>query len=278
MLSRKLPSSPNEVKETSTFFLIENAFALFLVLLVNVAIVSITGTICANNQSVDDIISTCSGLTLNSTSVLLKNVLGKSSSKIYGLALLASGQSCVVATSYSGQYIMQGFSGMRKCISYIIAPCFTIIPSLIICSISGVPHVRQLINISAIILAFVLPFALVPLLKFSSCCAMIGPYKNTTGIVRVTWILSTVIMGINIYFFSTSFISWLVHSELPRILSAIISTLVFPFMAAYIAALIYLVFKKVNVSVPLPTTSVSSETEVEEVRSQDDKVDDILVR
>ncbi|XP_039772424.1 metal transporter Nramp4-like isoform X3 [Panicum virgatum] len=235
VLSRKLPSSPNEVKETSTFFLIENAFALFLVLLVNVAIVSITGTICANNQSVDDIISTCSGLTLNSTSVLLKNVLGKSSSKIYGLALLASGQSCAVATSYSGQYIMQ------------------------------------------IILAFVLPFALVPLLKFSSCCAMIGPYKNTTGIVRVTWILSTVIMGINIYSFSTSFISWLVHSELPRILSAIISTLVFPFMAAYIAALIYLVFKKVNVSVPLPTTSVSSETEVE-VRRQDDKVDDILVR
>jgi natural resistance-associated macrophage protein len=144
--------------------------------------VSITGTICADNQLVDDIISTCSGLTLNSTSVLLKNVFGKSSSKIYGLALLASGQSCVVATSYSGQYIMQGFSGMRKCIIYIIAPCFTIIPSLIICSIGGAPHVRQLINISAIILAFVLPFALVPLLKFSSYCAMIGPYKNTTGV------------------------------------------------------------------------------------------------
>ena len=67
-------------------------------------------------------------------------------------------------------------------------------------------------------------------------------------IVQVAWVLSTVIMGINIYFFSTSFIRWLVHSELPRILSTIISTLIFPFMAAYIGALIYLVFKKVNVS------------------------------
>jgi len=47
-------------------------------------------------------------------------------------------------------------------------------------------------------------------------------------------------------------------------------------MAAYIGALIYLVFKKVNVSVPLPSTSVSNETEVE-VRRQDDKVDDIAV-
>jgi natural resistance-associated macrophage protein len=49
--------------------LIENAFALFLVLLVNVAIVSITGTICDGSQLVDD---NCSSLTLDSTSVLLK--------------------------------------------------------------------------------------------------------------------------------------------------------------------------------------------------------------
>ncbi|CAL5032838.1 unnamed protein product [Urochloa decumbens] len=274
VLSRKIPYSPKGVKDTSKFFLIENAFALFLVLVVNVAIVSITGTICADSQ-LDDDISICSGLGLNSTSALLKNMFGKSSSKIYGLALLASGQSCTVATSYSGQYIMQGFSGMRKCIIYIIAPCFTIIPSLIISSIGGAPHVRQLINISAIILAFVLPFALIPLLKFSSTYGMIGPYKNSTCIVRVSWILSMVIVGINIYFFCTSFLSWLVHSELPRIVNAIISTLVFPFMAAYITALIYLVFKRVSVSVPFPSMSVSSETEVEEARMQDDKAADV---
>ncbi|CAN6270577.1 unnamed protein product [Urochloa humidicola] len=242
VLSRKIPSSPKGIKDTSTFFLIENAFALLLVLLVNVAIVSITGTTCADSQ-LDDDISTCSGLRLNSTSVLLK-----------------------------------GFSGMRKCIIYIIAPCFTIIPSLIISSIGGAPHVRQLINISAIILAFVLPFALIPLLKFSSTCAMIGPYKNSTGIVRIAWILSMVIVGINIYFFCTSFLSWLVHSELPRIVNAIISILVFPFMAAYITAVIYLVFKKVSVSIPFPPMSVSSETEVEAARMQDDKADDITVR
>ena len=53
------------------FFLIENAFAMLLVLLVNVAIVSITGTICANTQLVDNI-NACSSLTLNSTSILLK--------------------------------------------------------------------------------------------------------------------------------------------------------------------------------------------------------------
>ncbi|OQU83564.1 hypothetical protein SORBI_3005G134600 [Sorghum bicolor] len=262
--------------DTSTFFLIENACAMLLVLLVNVAIVSTTGTICANTQLVDNI-DACSSLTLKSTSILLKNMFGRSTSKIYGLALLASGQSNTVTTSYAGQYIMQGFSGMRKCIIFMIAPCFTVIPSLIICSVGGAPNIRQLINISAIILAFVLPFSLVPLLKFSSSCVVKVPYKNSNSIVKVAWILSVVIMGINIYFFCNSFISCLVHSELPRAVNAIISILVFPFMAAYIAALIYLAFRKVNAAGLFPSVPVSNGTEVEAWR-QERIADDIGVR
>ncbi|GJN31982.1 hypothetical protein PR202_gb20447 [Eleusine coracana subsp. coracana] len=71
VLSRKIPSSPKRVKDTSAFFMIENAFALLLVLLINVGIVSITGTICADSESVDDM-NRCSGMMLNSTSTLLK--------------------------------------------------------------------------------------------------------------------------------------------------------------------------------------------------------------
>ncbi|KAG0530033.1 hypothetical protein BDA96_05G149400 [Sorghum bicolor] len=276
VVSRKISPSSKRFKDTSTFFLIENACAMLLVLLVNVAIVSTTGTICANTQLVDNI-DACSSLTLKSTSILLKNMFGRSTSKIYGLALLASGQSNTVTTSYAGQYIMQGFSGMRKCIIFMIAPCFTVIPSLIICSVGGAPNIRQLINISAIILAFVLPFSLVPLLKFSSSCVVKVPYKNSNSIVKVAWILSVVIMGINIYFFCNSFISCLVHSELPRAVNAIISILVFPFMAAYIAALIYLAFRKVNAAGLFPSVPVSNGTEVEAWR-QERIADDIGVR
>ncbi|KAM0849816.1 hypothetical protein ACQ4PT_053495 [Festuca glaucescens] len=199
----------------------------------------------------------------------VKNVLGRSQSVVYCLALLASGQSCAVITTYSGQYIMQGFSGMRKLIIYLVAPCLTVVPTVIICSIGGALRVRQLINIAAIILSFVLPFALVPLLKFSSCSSMVGPYKNSISITRTSWILSMVIIGINTYFFCNSFISWLVYSDLPRFAKAIISTLVFPFMAAYVAAVIYLARKKVSINAALPSGSVSCGIEVEEVRIQD---------
>jgi len=123
----------------------------------------------------------------------------------------------------------------------------------------------------------VLPFSLVPLLKFSSSCVVKVPYKNSNSIVKVAWILSVVIMGINIYFFCNSFISCLVHSELPRAVNAIISILVFPFMAAYIAALIYLAFRKVNAAGLFPSVPVSNGTEVEAWR-QERIADDIGVR
>ncbi|KAM0874252.1 hypothetical protein ACQ4PT_037556 [Festuca glaucescens] len=267
VISRKIPSSCEAVKDASVFFLLDHALALFLALLVNVAIVSLSATICADNLSLDT--DTCSSLTLKSAFILFKNVLGRSQSVVYCLALLASGQSCAVITTYSGQYIMQGFSGMRKLIIYLVAPCVTVVPTLIICSTGGALRVRQLINIAAIILCFVLPFALVPLLKFSSCSSMVGPYKNSTSITRTSWILSMVIISINTYFFCNSFISWLVYSDLPRFAKAIISTLVFPFMAAYVAAVIYLARKKVSINAALPSGSVSCGIEVEEVRIED---------
>ena len=42
-------------------------------------------------------------------------MFGRSTSKIYGLALLASGQSNTVTTSYAGQYIMQVMDDYREC-------------------------------------------------------------------------------------------------------------------------------------------------------------------
>lgn len=274
--SRNIPSSCEAVKDASVFFLLENAFALFLALLINVAIVSLSATICVDNTSLDT--NLCSNLALKSAFVLFKNVLGRSRSVVYGVALLSSGQSCAVITTYSGQYIMQGFSGMRKCIIYLVAPCLTLVPTLIICGIGGALRIRQLINIAAIILSFVLPFALVPLLRFSSCRSMIGPYKNSTYITRISGILSMVIIGINTYFICNSFISWIVYSDLPRFAKAIISTLVFPFMAAYVAAVIYLACRKVSINASLPSGSISCEIQVEEVQTQDDKDEGLALR
>ncbi|KAG8378183.1 hypothetical protein BUALT_Bualt08G0111400 [Buddleja alternifolia] len=65
-------------------------------------IISVSGTICLADDISKDNAVRCSDLTLNSASFLLKNVLGRSSSTVYAIALLASGQSSTITGTYAG--------------------------------------------------------------------------------------------------------------------------------------------------------------------------------
>ncbi|KAJ0960441.1 hypothetical protein J5N97_001723 [Dioscorea zingiberensis] len=107
VLSRKTPRSTSGINDACRYFLLESGFALFIALLINIAVVSVSGTVCSRGGLSQDDADKCSDLTLNSASFLLKNVLGKSSSIVYAIALLASGQSSAITGTYAGQYIMQ---------------------------------------------------------------------------------------------------------------------------------------------------------------------------
>ncbi|KAK3034772.1 hypothetical protein RJ639_032285 [Escallonia herrerae] len=202
VLSRKVPKSVRGINDACRYFLIESGVALFVAFLINVSVISVSGTVCSSKTLSEDGVHQCSDLTLNSASFLLKNVLGKSSSTIYAIALLASGQSSTITGTYAGQYIMQ------------------------------------------MILSFELPFALIPLLKFSSSTTKMGPHKNSIYIIIFSWILGLALIGINIYYLSTAFIDWLIHNNLPRVGNVFIGIIVFPLMAIYVFSVIYLMFRK----------------------------------
>ncbi|KAK4490134.1 hypothetical protein RD792_000791 [Penstemon davidsonii] len=181
VLSRKIPNSSRGINDACRYFLIESGFALFIAFLINVAVISVSGTVCLADDISKDDANRCSDLTLNSASFLLKNVLGKSSSTIYAIALLASGQSSTITGTYAGQFIMQGFLDlkMRKWIRNLVTRCIAITPSLIVAIIGGSSGAGRLIVIASMILSFELPFALIPLLKFSSTSIKMGPHKNS---------------------------------------------------------------------------------------------------
>ncbi|XLU75338.1 hypothetical protein S245_034391, partial [Arachis hypogaea] len=109
------------------------------------------------------------------------NVLGRSSSTIYAIALLASGQSSAITGTYAGQYIMQGFLDlkMKRWIRNLMTRTIAIAPSLVVSIIGGSSGAGRLIVIASMILSFELPFALIPLLKFSSSSTKMGPHKNS---------------------------------------------------------------------------------------------------
>ncbi|KAF2296698.1 hypothetical protein GH714_001322 [Hevea brasiliensis] len=246
VLSRKVPNSVRGINDACRYFLIESGFALFVAFLINVAVVSVSGTVCSAQNLSQQEADRCSDLTLNSASFLLQNVLGRSSSTIYAIALLASGQSSTITGTYAGQFIMQGFLDlkMRKWIRNLMTRCIAITPSLIVSIISGSSGAGRLIIISSMILSFELPFALIPLLKFSSSSTKMGPHKNSIYIIIFSWIVGLLIIGINVYYLSTGFVGWLIHNNLPKVGNVFIGIIVFPLMAIYVLAVIYLTFRK----------------------------------
>ncbi|XAR62828.1 hypothetical protein NMG60_11017718 [Bertholletia excelsa] len=256
VLSTKIPNSVNSINDACRYFLIESGLALFVAFLINVAVVSVSGTVCSATNLPEDDLHSCSDFTLNSASFLLQNVLGKSSSTIYAIALLASGQSSTITGTYAGQYIMQGFLDlkMRKWVRNLVTRSIAITPSLIVSIIGGPSGAGRLIIIASMILSFELPFALIPLLKFSKL-------KNSIYIIIISWILGMGIIGINIYYLSTGFIDWIIHSSVPKAATVFVGILVFPLMAIYIIAVIYLMFRKDTVITFIDPTKLNLNVE-----------------
>ncbi|PWA62950.1 metal transporter NRAT1 [Artemisia annua] len=214
VLSRKIPNSVRGINDACRYFLIESGIALFVAFLINVSMITVSGTVCAEENLQSGDMDRCSDLTLNSASFLLRNVLGKSSSTLYAIALLASGQSSTITGTYAGQFIMQGFLDlkMRKWLRNLVTRCIAITPSLVVSIIGGSAGAGRLIVIASIIV--------------------------------FSWVLGLGIIGINIYYLTTAFVDWLIHSTLPKVANVFIGILVFPVMAIYILSVIYLMFRK----------------------------------
>lgn len=246
VLSRKVPRSVKGIKEACKFYMIESGFALVVAFLINVSVIAVSGTVCSSSNLSTDNVKSCQDLSLNRAAFLLRNVLGNWSSKLFAIALLASGQSSTITGTYAGQYVMQGFLDLRlkPWLRNLLTRSLAIVPSLIVALIGGSSGAGELIIITSMILSFELPFALIPLLKFTSSKTKMGLYANSIALSATTWIIGFLIMGINIYFLVDKLISVLVHSPLKLVSKVFCGILGFSGMLLYLAGIAYLILRK----------------------------------
>ncbi|CAH2040390.1 unnamed protein product [Thlaspi arvense] len=141
----------SSLQEACRFYMIESGFALLVAFLINVSVISVSGAVCNSSNLNQDDQQNCENLDLNKASFLLKNVLGSWSSKLFAIALLASGQSSTITGTYAGQYVMQGFLDLRlkPWIRNFLTRCLAIIPSLIVALIGGSAGAGKLIIIAS---------------------------------------------------------------------------------------------------------------------------------
>ena len=125
----------------------------------------------------------------------LRPLLGSAAGTLFAIALLASGLSSSAVGTMAGQVVMQGFLEFR--IPLWVRRVATMAPALLVIGLGANPT-RTLV-LSQVVLSLALPFAVVPLVVFSSRKRLMGPLVNRPATTAVAAGIATLIVAVNIY-------------------------------------------------------------------------------
>lgn len=129
----------------------------------------------------------------------LQPLLGPLSSTVFAISLVASGLSSSTVGTMAGQVIMQGF--LHRRIALWLRRLVTMVPAVAVIAI-GLDPTRTLV-ISQVVLSFGLPFALVPLVLFTSRRSIMGGLANRPLTTLAAWIVTGMIVALNLFLLYT---------------------------------------------------------------------------
>jgi manganese transport protein len=131
---------------------------------------------------------------------LLTPVLGVGmASTLFAIALLASGQNSTITGTLAGQIVMEGFldiklpAWLRRLITRLIA----IVPAAFVAGMYGESGTAKLLVLSQVVLSLQLPFAMVPLVQFTSDRKTMGVHANRGWLMAAAWLICVVVIGLN---------------------------------------------------------------------------------
>ena len=234
--SRNVKRTQKGLKDANKFNLIDSVVALNAAFFVNAAILVLAAAVFfkTGHSDVASIVD---------AHALLAPLLGSKFAPIaFGIALLAAGQSSTITGTFAGQIVMEGFVGlkMRPWLRRIITRMLAIIPTVIVIKISGDNSVDALLVLSQVILSLQLPFAIVPLLHFTSSKIKMKEFASKQLIRVIAWAAAGFIIILNlklVYDFSADNIS---NSGISGI---IFKFIVIPIMVFLILLLLWITFE-----------------------------------
>jgi manganese transport protein len=133
--------------------------------------------------------------TLEGAHSTLAPLLGGASSTLFALALLGSGLSSSAVGTLSGQVVMQGF--IKRRIPIFVRRAVTMAPAFVVIGI-GLDPSRTLV-LSQVVLSFGIPFALIPLVLFTSRRDIMGTLVNHKGTTAAAVVIAGLIISLNIF-------------------------------------------------------------------------------
>ncbi len=193
--SRQLQKDDASIRRAIRFNAIDSTTALILAFFVNAAILVLAALVFYGKTSVA--VAGGGVATFGADSdwiriayLTLAPLLGTTlASTLFVVALLASGQSSTITGTLAGQVVMEGFMHWRitPWLRRLITRSLAIIPAILVIGIRGNSSVNDLLTLSQVILALQLPFAMFPLLHFTSSRSKMGAWRNGWFLLIAGW-------------------------------------------------------------------------------------------
>src|SRR6185295_7417772 len=119
----------------------------------------------------------------------------------FAVALLASGQSSTITGTLAGQVVMEGFMHWRisPWMRRLITRGLAILPAVFIIGVRGDGSVNDLLTLSQVTLALQLPFAMFPLLHFTSSRKRMGAWKAGWFLLLAGWTSAILITAMDLF-------------------------------------------------------------------------------
>jgi manganese transport protein len=144
--------------------------------------------------------------------LLLAPLLGTAAaSALFAIALLCAGQSSTITGTMAGQIVMEGFLNfrMRPWLRRFITRLVAIIPAVFVILTAGEEGTYKLLILSQVILSMQLPFAVIPLIHFTSDRARMGTFANKTWVKVIAWTTAAIIVSLNIKLVISTITGWI---------------------------------------------------------------------
>ncbi len=201
--TRSISHTPAGKRAACRYNLIDSVVALNGALLVNAAILVLAGAVFFKHGVVVT--------EIQQAHQLLEPLLGTSlAGVIFAVALLCSGQSSTLTGTMAGQVVMEGFLNfrMRPWLRRLVTRTLAVVPAALTIYFVGDQATFGLLILSQVILSMQLPFAVIPLIHFTSDRGRMGAFASRGWVKILAWATAAVIVGLNVRLAGMALMSW----------------------------------------------------------------------
>jgi manganese transport protein len=192
--TRAYGNSLAEKKSALRFATFDSTFALCFALIVNASILILAAATFhkSGNFNVAEI-----GDAHKMLAPLVGSLLAP---KLFAIALLCCGLNSTVTATLAGQIVMEGFLNIRlpAWMRRLITRAVAIVPAAAVTIYYGASGTGFLLIFSQVVLAFQLPFAIVPLVMFTASKAKMGEMVAPIWLTAISAAIAILIIGLNI--------------------------------------------------------------------------------